>query len=254
MAPADIIDIQRRGDRPTTLASAVHERLRRDIVSATLLPGDKLGMDALRARYNVGGSPLREALNRLVSEGLVRQEDQKGFRVAPVSIEELQELTHTRQLINEIALRESMRNGDAAWEEEIILAYHRMIRVPGERGKSPESERLHLEFHRALIVGCGSRQIIQMSQQLFDQAKRYQMLSISRAAPPRNGDEEHRQIMEAVLARDVERAVKLAHDHIGLTATIVLDMKALPALSENPGPLGGKALKAVGTRAAEDIS
>lgn len=229
---AQVIDIG-IGDgreRPTTLASAVYERLRRDIVSAVLLPGERLGMDALRSRYEVGGSPLREALNRLVSEGLVTQEDQKGFRVAPVSVQELRELTHTRQLINEIALRESMRNGDAAWEEGVVVAYHRLARVPGEQGKTPESERLHREFHRALIVGCGSRLILQMTQQLFDQAKRYQMLSISRGAPPRDGNKEHRLIMEAVLARDIERAVKLANDHIGLTEKIVLDLNTLQVL------------------------
>jgi DNA-binding GntR family transcriptional regulator len=226
---APVFGLQDGGERPTTLASAVHEQLRRDIVSAALLPGERLGMDALRSRYQVGGSPLREALNRLVSEGLVTQEDQKGFRVAPVSVQELRELTHTRQLINEIALRESMRNGNAAWEEGIVVAYHRLVRTPGEQGKTPESERLHREFHRALIIGCGSRRIIEMTQLLFDQAKRYQMLSISDAAPPRNGNEEHRQIMEAVLARDVERAVQLANDHIGLTEKIVLRMNALPA-------------------------
>jgi DNA-binding GntR family transcriptional regulator len=221
--------VEREGrERTATLASAVYERLRRDVVSAVLLPGERLGMDALRARYDVGVTPLREALNRLVSERLVTQEDQKGFRVAPVSVEELRELTHTRRLINEIALRESMRNGDAAWEEGIVVAFHRLVRVSGHAGKTPESERLHKEFHRALIIGCGSRRIIEMTQQLFDQAKRYQMLSISHGVPPRDGNAEHRQIMDAVLARDVERAVQLANDHVSLTEKIVLQMDGLP--------------------------
>jgi DNA-binding GntR family transcriptional regulator len=189
-------------------------------------------MDALRTRYDVGGSPLREALNRLVSEGLVTQEDQKGFRVAPVSLEELQELTRARRLINEVALREAMRNGDAAWEERILIAYHRMIRRPGEPGGSVEAERLHSEFHRALIAACGSPTIVQISQQLFDRAKRYQFLSISRGAPPRAGHEEHRCIMEAVLARDIEKAVQLANEHIGLTEQIVRNMNALPEPAE----------------------
>ena len=213
-------------DAPT-LASTVYEKLREDIASASILPGERLGMDTLRARYDVGGSPLREALNRLVSEGLVTQEDRKGFRVAPVSQEELRELTRARQLIHEVALREAIRNGDVAWEEGIIIAYHRMTRA-GEAGRSSESERLHREFHRALIFACGSQTILQINQQLFDRAKRYQILSISRGAPPRAGHEEHRRIMEAVLARDVERAVQLANEHISLTEQIVLDMNALP--------------------------
>ena len=219
---AQVIDLLNSRDLPTTLASRVYEQLRLDIVSAALLPGERLGMEALRRRYDVGGSPLREALNRLVSERFVTQLDQKGFRVASVSINELRELTQTRRLINEIALRESIRNGDAA------LFGHRLLRYPGERGKTPESERLHQEFHCSLILGCGSRQIIQMTQQLFDQAKRYQAVSISTGAPHRDGDEEHRLIMEAVLARDIPRAVQLANDHISLTEKIVLTINKLP--------------------------
>ena len=210
---AQVIDLLNSRDLPTTLASRVYEQLRLDIVSAALLPGERLGMEALRRRYDVGGSPLREALNRLVSERFVTQLDQKGFRVASVSINELRELTQTRRLINENALRES---------------YHRLLRYPGERGKTPESERLHQEFHCSLILGCGSRQIIQMTQQLFDQAKRYQAVSISTGAPHRDGDEEHRLIMEAVLARDIPRAVQLANDHISLTEKIVLTINKLP--------------------------
>jgi len=76
-----------------TLASTVFEQLRRDIVSVQLAPGEKLRIEALRERYGVGGSPVREALNRLSAEGLVWQQDQKGFRVAPVSERELEELT-----------------------------------------------------------------------------------------------------------------------------------------------------------------
>ena len=227
-----------------TLASAVYEKLRKDIVSASILPGERLGMDALRARYDVGGSPLREALNRLVSEGLVTQEDQKGFRVASVSQEELRELTRARRLINEVALREAIRNGDAAWEEGIIVAYHRMDRVAAA-GRSAELERLHREFHRALIFACGSRTILQINQQLFDRAKRYQMLSISSGAPPRAGHEEHRRIMEAVLARDVERAIQLANDHISLTEQIVLDMNALPI------PIEAKRRRLIAARSRE---
>src|SRR3990172_5019394 len=86
--------------RHGTLASSVYERLRQDVLTGELLPGHKLRIDALRLRYGVGASPVREALNRLVSEGLVTLEDQKGFRVAPVSLDELRELTHTRCLIN----------------------------------------------------------------------------------------------------------------------------------------------------------
>jgi GntR family transcriptional regulator, carbon starvation induced regulator len=226
----DVVDILEIRDKPATLASAVHERIREDILSATLLPGEKLRMEALRERYEVGGSPLREALNRLVAEGLVTQEDQKGFRVSSVSIDELQELTRTRRLINETALREAIRNGDAAWEEGILLAYHRMMRGHAAKVQGAEREKLHREFHRAIIAGCASRQLMQFSHHLFEQARRYQMLSISPAATPRDGHKEHRLIMEAVLARDLDRAVLLLNEHVNLTERLVLELNSLTSV------------------------
>jgi GntR family transcriptional regulator, carbon starvation induced regulator len=115
-------DQESRGGTRTTI---VYEQLRREIVSGRLLPGEKLRVEVLRERYGVGGSPLREAMNRLTAEGLVSQLDQKGFRVSPVSTDELLELTRTRCWLNEITLRESITRGDAAWEEQVLLAFHR---------------------------------------------------------------------------------------------------------------------------------
>jgi len=67
-----------------------------------VLPGEKLRIEVLRTRYDVGGTPLREAMNRLSTEGLVTQSEQRGFRVTPVSADELLELTRTRCWINEV--------------------------------------------------------------------------------------------------------------------------------------------------------
>jgi GntR family transcriptional regulator, carbon starvation induced regulator len=208
-----------------TLASTVHERLRLDILSGALPPGEKLRMEALRERYDVGSSPLREALNRLVSDGLVTLEDQKGFRVAPVSLADLQELTRTRCLINEIALREAIRNGDAAWEEQIVVAFHRMVRAAklaktGDVGLAERAET-HRAFHRALIEGCGLRWLLAFHEALFDAAGRYQELSMRAGSPPRNVDAEHRPIMDAVLARDTARATRLLNEHALRTAEII---------------------------------
>ena len=95
-----------------TLASSVYDRLRGDILSGSLPPGEKLRTEALRARYEVGNSPIREALNRLSADGLVTREDQKGFRVAAASRADLEELVKTRCWLEQIALRESIANGD----------------------------------------------------------------------------------------------------------------------------------------------
>jgi GntR family carbon starvation induced transcriptional regulator len=218
---------------PATLASTVYGRLRADVLSGVLAPGVKLRTQDLRERYGTGASPLREALNRLAAEKLVAQIDQKGFRVSPASIEDLRELTKARIWVTDIALREAIAAGDAAWEEQILLAFHRMMRAKKQGYETPEAiaslDKLHKQFHTALIAACGSRWIVGFAEMLFDNARRYQALSIRSPTHPRDVEGEHRAIMDAVLARDADLAVRLHTEHISRTQEIVADMHALPS-------------------------
>ncbi len=208
-----------------TLASTVYEQLRRDIVSVRLAPGEKLRIEALRARYGVGGSPVREALNRLSAEGLVWQQDQKGFRVAPVSEQELEELTRTRCWVNETALRDAIAHGDADWEEACVLAFHRLSRTQGrldDGSINPDWERQHRAFHAALISACRSRWLLNFSDMLFDCADRYRHLS-ARAAlnAARNVPAEHRAILDATIDRKADEAIALLNAHVSKTTEVV---------------------------------
>jgi GntR family transcriptional regulator, carbon starvation induced regulator len=212
-------------DRAGSLASSVYVQLRQEIVSAQLLPGEKLGMEILSERYQVGTSPVREALNRLSTEGLVVRQDQKGFRVAPVSVEDLLELSNTRCQLNEIVVRESIKHGDDAWEEAIVLAFHRLsktpVRLPGEPNLlNPKWSHLHRNFHATVLSACRSRWFLEFSQMLFDYADRYRNLSSVRAAP-RDAQDEHRTIMQAFIDRDAERAVSVLNAHIARTTEVV---------------------------------
>jgi DNA-binding GntR family transcriptional regulator len=231
MLHSDQRSIATRERSATTLTSAVHERLRRAIVEGEFAPGQKLRIEVLRTLYGVGASPLREALNRLSAEGLVIQEDQRGFRVPPVSPADLEELTRTRCLLNEIALRESIARGGIDWEERIVLAHHRLARMNPYSGNSakldPEWDKRHREFHAALISSCGSRWLSAYCESLFDQADRYRYLSV-RALEHRDFVGEHRSIMEATLARDTDLAVRLLNEHVRHTAHLVMSLN-LPA-------------------------
>jgi len=210
-----------------TLATSVYGQIRADILSGTLRPGEKLRAEFLRDSYQTGNSPIREALNRLSVDGLVTREEQRGFRVAPVSKDELRELIDTRCWIEEVALRKSIENGGSEWEEALVLAFHRLSRVPrsskkGEFERNPEWDELHNAFHRALISACGSRWLIGFCEQLNDQANRYRRLS-SISCPNRNPMEEHRVIMEAAIDGDADKAVEVLHDHYRRTGDIILE-------------------------------
>jgi DNA-binding GntR family transcriptional regulator len=210
-----------------TLASAVYERMRTDIMTGALKPLDKLRIELLKNRYQTGSSPIREALNRLTTERLVIQHDQRGFTVAPASLEDFLELTRTRILVYEIAIRESIARGDDAWEERIVVALHRISRIPwtvdgDTRRPNPEARRAHREFHRALIAACGSQRLLDFADNLFDQAERYRFLSAqSEHGAKRDSHAEHKVLVDATLARDVPLAMRLTAEHIQLTADLV---------------------------------
>ncbi len=198
-----------------TLTQSVYAQLRADILSGRMRPGEKIRAEALRKRFNTASSPVREALNRLLSEGFVALEQQKGFRVAPVSVEELEELVKARCWIDGLAIRESIERFELPWEENLVLALHHLSRTPrGESGQAEnaEWESRHKAFHMALIGGCGSRWIKRISEQLFDAAERYRLLSFEQVLE-RNELQEHRDLVDACIHRDAERAVNVLGHH-----------------------------------------
>ena len=208
-----------------TLASSVYDMMRQDILKGDLPPGEKLRVEYLRDRYGVGASPIREALNRLSVDGVVVRVDQKGFRVAEVSVAELDELIKTRCWLEETAIRESIAAGDDAWEERLVLAFHRLSKTPRSSDQvtyamNPDWEVLHRAFHLALIGACGSRWLISYCEQLNDLADRYRQLA---AYPRRNELDEHKAIMDAAVNRKPDDAVEVLVDHYRRTADIIRD-------------------------------
>lgn len=204
--------------QPATLASTVFERLREDILEGHFRPGEKLRISALEARYEVGASPIREALNRLMSISLVQQVDRRGFRVLSLGAEDQMELNRTRCWVNEIVIREAIAHGDDIWEETIVLAFHRLWRCPmllsgGQMNR--EWELLHRKFHAALIAACPSKWMRDFHEVLFDRADWARRDSMSRIDQP-TSLAEHRAIMDAVLSRDVALAVSLLNKAIDL--------------------------------------
>ncbi|HEX5537006.1 MAG TPA: GntR family transcriptional regulator [Sphingobium sp.] len=208
------------GERQSaTLTQSVYAQLRADILNGRMRPGEKIRAEAVRRRFNTASSPVREALNRLLSEGFVALEQQKGFRVAPVSAEELKELVKTRCWIDGLAIRESIERFDLAWEENLILALHHLSRTHrGESGQAETSEweSRHKDFHMALIDGCGSRWITRISGQLFDAAERYRLLALEQVLE-RNELQEHRDLVDACINRDADRAIVLLAHHYNQT-------------------------------------
>jgi GntR family carbon starvation induced transcriptional regulator len=241
----DIADTQK-----ITLASAIYEQLRDDIITGSQPPTHKLHIRNLCDRFSVGLSPMREALSRLSSEGLIKQTDRRGFSVAPVSLPELLDLTRARCWINEIGLRESIARGDQAWEEAVVLSFYRMQRTPRvladtATDRNPEWERAHRQFHLSLVSGCGSDWIVGICDKLFDASERYRHWA-RRAGVVRSSaaEEEHRAIMEAVVKRDSAASIALLNAHFQRTAELVERVvatgEAKPAGKKTPTRAAGQ--------------
>lgn len=209
-----------------TLARAMYRRLRADILSGALPPGGRLTLRDLAARYGAGASPMREALSRLAAEGLAEQAEHRGFRVAAAPPGALAGLIRSRVLAECAALRESLRCGDAAWEEAVLLSGHRLQRLarsldPQRLVANPEWEECHRHFHRALLAACGAPELLAFCDKLREEAQRYRALSSLRAYPGRDVAAEHAAIARAVLARDAEEATALLTRHYEQTGAYV---------------------------------
>ncbi|WP_440995075.1 GntR family transcriptional regulator [Arhodomonas sp. SL1] len=141
-----------------TLSDRAYHQLKRDIITGLWTPGMRLAVKPLTEHYGIGASPIREALARLVGEGLVIAFGQRGFRVPPIDLDDLWDVTNTRVLIENEALRQSIEHGDDAWESEVVAAYHQLEKLEHEPATAfAEWERRNLRFHEALVAACPSR-------------------------------------------------------------------------------------------------
>ena len=159
-------------------------------------------------------------------------EDQKGFRVAPVSESELRELVIARCWIDGAAITESIREFDVAWEEALVLSLHRLSRVSrwaaaDTATPDPAWEQLHREFHRTLVAGMWIALDPAHFRTVFDAAERYRLLA-AQHIPERNELDEHKAIVDACLARDAAKAVKLLEAHYGKTFSVIMDSPNAP--------------------------
>lgn len=211
----------------SSLTQDAYERLRSDLLACRLRPGARLHIGELCQALSVNLSAVREALSRLTSEGLVVAEPQRGFRVAPISADELRDLTGVRAQIEGMCLERAIAVGDVGWEAQLVSAFHRLSRTPEREAGDPQRmneawSAAHAAFHEALVSACDSLWLLRLRGILYVQSERYRRLSVPLAEIARDLNGEHRDIMEATLARDPERARTLMAQHIEMTTRVLL--------------------------------
>lgn len=214
-------------DQELPLADRAYRELRQAIVRGEFEPGARLRVEELTRRFAVSSSPLREALNRLSGQGLVRSLENRGFRVAPLTAKDVSDIARVRTLVECEALRDSIAHGDDAWESQAVAAAHALELTERRAGDAAQvlnddwSAR-HRAFHLSLYAACTSPLLLELADVLFDNAERYRRWSARHREAPRRKNDEHRQLLAAALARDAERAVELLRRHIGRTEKLVV--------------------------------
>lgn len=207
-----------------TLAEKAYDALRHDIIRGELAPGRPLRLSDLSERYDMGFSPLREALNRLHAERLVTAESLRGFRVAPLSLDELHDAVNVRIKIECDALRASIELGDDNWAAGIVSALYALNLQVGRTGPDADIwalEARHYAFHRALLAACNSPWTLEFFERLYAATERYRIPTLLAATQPSGRDvqAEHSALAQATLDRDAETATALLETHYRKTAS-----------------------------------
>jgi DNA-binding GntR family transcriptional regulator len=211
---------------PRTLVERAYLSLRHDVVCGKLAPGERLRVEHLKDQYEVGAGTLREALSLLVSDALVTSEGQRGFRVAPISLADLEDVTNTRVMLETDALRQSIRHGDAQWEAALVQSYDLLAATERDLAESGSArwERRNKAFHEALIAGFNSNWSKYFLAMLYRHGERYRNINFRLTAAHASGRDvhlEHEAIYRAAVGRQEARAALALEAHIRLTHDVV---------------------------------
>jgi GntR family transcriptional regulator, carbon starvation induced regulator len=202
---------------PGTRSDWVEERLRLAILQGDLEPGQRLHANDLAQRWDVSATPLREAFQRLASNGLVSMSPQRGARVASPSSEEATELYELRILLEPLCLRQSLEASDDGHRREIRSAFEAF------RAASTVEEGIeaHSQFHATLLSRCPSTWLLRFSSQLADASRLFQLASVGDRPARRHPKAEHRALRDAAVRGDIDRCVALQEDHLRRTLDLV---------------------------------
>ena len=221
---SEAAELEATGETSRTLTEHTYSGLRDDILAGRLLPGSRLRIEHLRAERQVGAGTIREALTRLVSDALVIAEGQRGFRVAPMAMDELLDITHLRVQIEIEALRLSIRHGDAAWRDALSTAFETLAGVTPVRTERRRLwEELNLRFHETLLSGRPSPWTLRVLRLLSRQSERYRSYAMSLPGSRRDVAAEHAEIYQQALAGNEARAALALEAHIWATPRLLLD-------------------------------
>jgi len=209
------------------LSEQVYTCLRDAIMRGRYAPGEALKPQDLAREQGVSLAVVREALVRVVGDGLADRLHNRGFAVAALTGQCWQEITEARRTIEPAVLRMSVERGDVEWEARVRASHHRLARTPAYSSEERKHycdawSEAHRVFHRTLLEGCGNRVLLETFDRMWTASELARRWSAHRT-PGRDGADEHRRLEEAALARDPDTAAAALVQHLTPTATALTD-------------------------------
>ncbi len=194
------------------VADSVYESLRTAIVSGRLAPGSRLSVPVLAQQFDVSRSPVREAVQRLVQDGLATEEPHRGAGVAVLDPTELVPLYQIREVLEGLAARLAALNATPQ-ELEILAETHRQHATAVERGEADQHVPLDMAFHAVLRSAAHNDELMPYLERVQGRIA-IAMLGGKPLVWSKQAIVEHQAVLEAVLARDADAAEEAARAHV----------------------------------------
>ena len=209
-----------------TKSEWVYQRLREEIMSGALRPDDRLVVSAIAQQLGVSPMPVREALNRLVQEGMAQITPHSGARVASVNLTQLCEIATIRRELETLAARLAVPHMDAALFDQ-LEAFLRLM----EKNVAPEHakryEKLNLEFHKAVYAYSKNQSLYDLIMSLWERSSITRTSFVRMPTQSARSFEEHKLWVAAAREGDADRVAAIVREHLRATVD-----KLIAALQE----------------------
>lgn len=199
-----------------TLAKHCANKIREDIFNGKYKPGQSLKLAQLQERYEVGFSPIREALFSLQETGIVLLEENKGFKVSKFTAEQIIDMRNVLVKVELWALELAMEKGGSEWEADILSSLHKLAEIEKPRKKPGYQEWsvYNLDFHTCLVKACNSPTLMEMRDKLYQKAEWYHFLFYTHAEKQfAVNHQEHYDLAMATIKRKKRLALSLLKTH-----------------------------------------
>ncbi|MCY9843822.1 GntR family transcriptional regulator [Vibrio caribbeanicus] len=214
-----------------TLTDKVSQLIEKDILIGKLEPGSKLVVADLKTKYQVGASPIREALVKLSWINYVTLEPQKGCWVADISSDELKEVYDGLRLISKELLRRAMRENNRGWELRVISAFHHLTRdyqKVSELDWCTQEDTQH-QFYRELLSGTQAKNMRFLFNHMLNQARRYRYFAHNSGLSVLNSINDYESIIQPFIDRNIDATLEK------LDLALTRNMRQIQAIIEKSG-------------------